>query len=224
MSVLNWFIDITSDGEKLRKDGNPVILLTNHHITYDLAIVNTALKAQFGLNGKVLLHPKVYNNFVVRLLLGSKRDMFTVTYKNSMKFLDIFHEWVEQQSNKAHEGMPREYLIIAPAGMTTHQRMITPMYWKYFACPDTTKVLVNVDVSNPFGVKMRNLSGGLILAEFIYFMMPWLSATVTYHTDAVPDVVTSQEQVNDQNYTRKDMTRPLRQAGLSACVQRLTSI
>jgi hypothetical protein len=130
----------------------------------------------------------------------------------------------EQQSGEAQEGMPLEALIIAPAGMTNHQRMITPMYWKYFSFPSTTEGLVNVDESNPFGVKMRNLSGGSILTELIMLMMPWVSATVTYHTDAVPDVVTSQEQVNDQNYTRKDMTRPLRQAGLSACVQRLTSI
>jgi hypothetical protein len=46
-------------------------------------------------------------------------------------------------------------------------------------------------------VKIRNLSGGSILTELIMLMMPWVSATVTYHMDAVPDVVTSQEQVND---------------------------
>jgi membrane-associated phospholipid phosphatase len=199
-SVLNWFIDIQCDGEELKEeDGRPVVFLSNHHLTYDMGIVSMATKTRFGMNGKVLVHPKVYNSFCFRYCLGSKRDMLFVTSTKSVTYLDIFHDWIEQQVNKKTQegGMPREALSLAPAGMTTHEGMITTMHWKYFASPDTTKVLVNVDVSNPFGVKMRNLSGGSFGSQFIILMVPWVSATVTYHTDAVPDVVTSQEQVDD---------------------------
>jgi membrane-associated phospholipid phosphatase len=197
MSVLNWFIDIQCDGEELKQDGRPVVFLSNHHLTHDIVVVTMATKTHFGMNGKVLVHPKIYNSFFFRYFLGSKRDMSFVTSTKSVKYLDIFHDWIEQQLNKAQGGMALEALSLAPAGMTTHERMITSMHWKYFASSDTIKVLVNVDVSNLFGVKMRNLSGGSFASQFIILTLPWVSATVTYHTDAVPDVVTSQEQVDD---------------------------
>lgn len=204
VGVFNWFIESDCRGpEKLPNDGRPIVFLMNHHVTYDMGIVSIATRHRFGMIGKSMMHPKVYNNGVFRLLWGSKRHEFGITSdpnNKSTRFLDIFHDWIDRCNNKCNS-CSQEAMIVAPAGMTTHERFITPMYWEYFASPGVVKVLVNVDVMNPFGVRMRSLMGNTVTSELLFFMMPWVTGRVTYYTDVISDdaeeAITCQDQVDE---------------------------
>jgi hypothetical protein len=80
-SILNWFIDIQCDGDELKEDGRPVVFLSNHRLTHDIVVVTMATKTQFGMNGKVLVHPKIYNSFFFRYCLGSKRHVIRYVHE-----------------------------------------------------------------------------------------------------------------------------------------------
>ena len=71
--------------------------------------------------------------------------------------------------------------------MTTHSDYQTPMYWEYFGSPNTKKVLVNIDLQNPFGLNLRSISTSLFMSQFLPLVMPWVTAMVSFYPNAIPD-------------------------------------
>lgn len=206
--VCGYFLRIvTKGGDNPLDETKPVVFLTNHHVTHDVGVLCHAAKMRFGLQPKIMTHPKVIDSPFQKLIFGSQRDQLFFTTRQTKgqertSFFEIFCDWVRCSSSTGNQSPEkRQSLVIAPAGMTTHQRFITPMHWRYFANPDVIKVLVNVDGNNPFGVKTRNLSGGSIAGEALNLMMPWNTYEVTFHLDVIPngesnDLVSCQEDVD----------------------------
>jgi hypothetical protein len=199
--LLGWKVKSVCDKATFPDDGRPFVFLSNHHITYDAAFVRCAVIDRFGFSCKIFVHPKVYNSVVLKNVMGPGRgEIFATSSNKATKFLDMFRDWVQENKKSTEEvdqAVPRGAMVIAPAGMTTHSAYQTPMYWEYFAEKDAVKVLVDVSVTNPFGVNLRALSRGSVLNELFANMMPWLSATVTFYTDVIPDTgLTSQPEVD----------------------------
>ena len=127
-------------------------------------------------------------------MFGEKRDQLLATKRKGVSYLEGFKEWVVGSNQSG----TRCSLSLAPSGMTTHEKYITPMYWEYFAVPDVIKVMVNVNMTNPFGVNLRTVTASSGVSEILTLMMPYMKASVTYHVDAVDQhpPITSQEECN----------------------------
>ena len=190
--ILGWRIRSTKPiGKRDEQDTRPVIFLTSHHHTYDLGFVRVAASRDLCLKPKLMVHPKVFNSQMIKFLGTDNRNQFLFTTSgHGVTFLDMFHQWADDEESK------NTSMVVAPAGMTTHSKFITPMYYKYFCNRNTAKVIVNVDTTAAFGVKLRNLTTDSIMAEIVSLMLPWTKATVTFHFDAVPEDLSTQEQID----------------------------
>eukprot|EP00549_Striatella_unipunctata_P015948 CAMPEP_0118687666 /NCGR_PEP_ID=MMETSP0800-20121206/8507_1 /TAXON_ID=210618 ORGANISM="Striatella unipunctata, Strain CCMP2910" /NCGR_SAMPLE_ID=MMETSP0800 /ASSEMBLY_ACC=CAM_ASM_000638 /LENGTH=374 /DNA_ID=CAMNT_0006584871 /DNA_START=309 /DNA_END=1433 /DNA_ORIENTATION=- len=191
--------DLKHQEQQLQQSRQPVVILASHHITYDMGAVPWATKKQLGITAKSITHPTVYNSSILKAVFGPRRSgILTTSFNKSKKFIDIFNDWIKDKaSNEDLSSEPQQALVVAPAGMTTHQNMIAPMYWEYFANPHAKKILANVDSSNPFGLCLRNLSASAGMGEIISLMMPWISFRITFHPHVIPnDGITSQDEVN----------------------------
>ena len=189
------------NGDVLAKDSKrPLAFFFNHHCTYDPWFVKLAIRKQFDLHGKIMVKNNVYNNRYLSIILGRNaiRNFFITSNHNLQRFIDIYRDWIkstiqsvsktssstsisEETSSSIQNSNSRECLMLAPSGMTTHSKYQTPMYWEYFSEKDVEKVMVHVDVRNPFGLNLRSISTSITLSQLLCGIMPWLSIHVTFY-------------------------------------------
>ncbi len=189
--ILNWNVTSTvvRDVESSQKmeDRRPTAFFFNHHCTFDPWMIKLAIQDMFNLDGKIMVKNTVYNNYFLRTVLGEKTiDALLITSHGSIhRFIDIFHEWVH--TSNASISSAQECIMLAPSGMTTHTKFQNQMYWEYLAEKNVKKIMVHVDVVNPFGLNLRSISTSVTTSLLICAVMPWLSINVTFYPDILLD-------------------------------------
>ena len=196
----------------MKDNKRPLAFFFNHHCTYDPWFVKLAIRKQYDLNGKIMVKNNVYNNRYLSIILGKNaiQNFFITSNHKLQRFIDIYRDWVkskiqsvsktttssssssstailseESSSSIIQKSNNGECLMLAPSGMTTHSKYQTPMYWEYFAENDVEKVMVHVDVQNPFGLNLRSISTSITLSQLLCGIMPWLSIHVTFYPNVV---------------------------------------